>query len=160
MMVFHRLRLVTRTLLTTFIAVVMVISVNWAGPGMAHASSTTCVMYGDGLKGPVRNGSFCASVAGYGLYIDHVSGTFGTTIPGLNRVCNPSLRLEVMDRKGNVITTRDGAQAIGCSWGSFNRPPELEVEWSFPAADEGFARVSLLDSGSRIIAETEHRLHS
>lgn len=126
------------------------VGVGVVNPPAAEASATSCSFFGTGLRGVIRNGQFCGSVNGWGTYINSVSGSFGSSIPIRDGVCNPSLRLQVFDRWGTLITTRYGRQAIGCSWGSWNYPPSFSVQWDFPQARYGRAEVALLDSGREV----------
>lgn len=120
------------------------------GAGTASASATSCAFYGDGIKGMVRNGQFCGSIAGYSTRIDSVKGNFGTTIPGRNVVCNPSMKIDVYTRWSQWVSWRQGAQRGGCYWGTWNSAPSFGVNWDFPAAHGGYALISLQDSGRTV----------
>lgn len=126
-------------------------------PATAGATSTKCAFYGDGIKGLVRNGQFCATVVGSGTRVDRVTANFGTTIPGRNKVCNPSIKIDVYNKYGKWVTWRQGAQKSGCAWGTWNSVRTLTVNANFPSAKGGFVRVSLQHYGSTV-TYTDHRL--
>src|SRR5262245_24097472 len=70
----------------------------------ASAGATQCAGYGVGVKGPIRNGTFCVALDGSGTYIRSVKGgNFGTVIPGVDRVCNPSMKIDIYNRYGQWL---------------------------------------------------------
>lgn len=136
-------------------ALALVAAGSLASAAPAAADSTKCAFYGTGIKGLVRNGSFCGTITGTGTTVNRVLGNFGTTIPGRDVVCNPSIKIDVYDRWGNWLTWRQGAQKLGCFYGTYNSVPTMGVYQSFPAAKYGSIRVTLQSSGMPV-AETWH----
>ncbi|MFI7284126.1 hypothetical protein ACIBOV_28090 [Micromonospora chersina] len=128
-------------------------------PAPASASATSCVFYGAMLNTGVHNGQFCGSVNGSGTYINYVTGSFGATIPGVDVVCNPSIKLDVFDRYDRWIASRQGSQKWGCFYGTWNSVNSISVYWGFPQADGGRLYVTLQSSGSRV-ATTSYYFHS
>lgn len=126
-------------------------------PDAASATSTKCAFYGTGVKGVIKNGQFCATVHGSGTRIDRVTGNFGSTLPGLDSVCNPSIKIDVYNRYGQWVTWRQGTQRSGCSWGTWNWVNTLNVNASFPSASGGYVRVTLQSYG-RSVVSTVHGL--
>ncbi|MBL8159240.1 hypothetical protein JNJ66_02170 [Candidatus Saccharibacteria bacterium] len=131
-------------------------------PPLAHASSTVCATYGNKITIPgtdikAPNGQFCSTVDGNGTYIYSVWGTFGTFVPVLNQVCSPSMKIEIYDKDGTYITSRQGPTGSGCGRLAVNTVPPVRVYWDFPAAKGGFARVMLQGYG-KTVATTEHHL--
>lgn len=114
----------------------------------ASASSTKCSFYGTGISGLVRNGQFCSTVNGSRSWVSSVSGNFGTTIPSLDKVCNPSIKIDVYDRFGRWTTWRQGSQKIGCSWGTWNSVNTLNANLNAPC--NGYILVSLQSYGSTV----------
>lgn len=136
-----------RRLLGAILALLVVVGVGVGTASSASANSTTCAWYGMGIKYGVRNGSFCGTINGSGTYIWSISGNFGTTIPGPDMMCNPSMKMDVYDRYGRWITWRQGPQKGGCYVGTFNWLPSIPVQWDFPQADGGSVRVALQSYG-------------
>lgn len=124
------------------------------GVGPAAATSTKCAFYGTGIKYAVRNGSFCATVNGSGTYISTVSGNYGITVASMwwDGVCNGWLKLEIYDRWGNLVATRNGGRSSGCTVLTYNTPPSIGVYGSFPSASGGTARVSLMRGDGTVVA--------
>jgi len=125
----------------------------------ASASATICTGYGITIHLGVRNGAFCADVNGSGTNINYVGGNFGTTIPGIDRVCNPSIKLDVFDRWDHWVASRQGSQRSGCSWGSYNFVNNIPVYWNFPQANGGKLYVTLQSSGTKV-ATVSFNFHS
>lgn len=121
-----------------------------AGP--ASAGSTSCVMYGDGIKYGVRNGQFCSTVHGSGTWVSSVTGSFGTTIPYRNQICAPSMKVDFYDNYGNWKGWRQGPRAGGCYPHTWNTPPAIPVNTWVPA---GRARITLQEGG-RTVQESWH----
>lgn len=113
----------------------------------AGASATGCTFYGSGIKGGILNGQFCAGIKGTGQKIDLVTGNFGTTITGIDSVCNPSIKIDAYDSRGNWYGWTQGKQKTGCSWGTWNSVNSIVLN---KCAKVGFVRVTLQSYGQSV----------
>jgi hypothetical protein len=148
----HRTRSTARWSLGILLGLVLaLISLGAWHVDQAAASSTKCAFYGTGIKYGVRNGSFCDTVNGTGTYVQTVTGSFGTTIVGLDTICYPSMKIDFYDASGRWIAWRQGPQRAGCYPWAFNSVPTIGVWANFPAARGGSARVTLQSYGRSIV---------
>lgn len=141
----------------TLASMLLLVGFLFATAGPAAASSTKCASYGTGIRYGVRNGSFCSTVNGYDTYVETVTGNFGTTITGLDQICNPSMKMDVYDRWGNWVAWRQGGQLSGCYPWAVNYLPTISVWWNFSQARCGFVKVTLQSYGG-YVAENHHGL--
>jgi hypothetical protein len=110
-------------------------------------------MWGFGLNWGVRNSQFCATVVGSGTWVSEVTGNYGMTWPGLDRICNPQLKVDFFNWSGQYIgvTRYGGVEFWGCTnWGAWHPLPKIPVFLNMPSTAWGYARVSLLSWGSPV----------
>lgn len=126
-------------------------SVGVSTPSAAPNRATTaykCAFFGAGIKGPVRNGQFCATVAGTRLFVSSVTGSFGFVVPWLNQVCLPSMKIDFYDASGRWYSWQPGGRRSGCyGAGAIISVPSITLN---RYVRSGSARVTLLSADSPV----------
>lgn len=120
----------------------------------ASATSSSCAMWGHGIRWGVQNGQFCTTLNGSGTWVSDITGNYSFVVPGIDQVCNPQMKVDFFNAYGQYIgvTRYGGISQWGCiNWGNWGWGlPSIPVYLNMPSTAYGYARISLLSWGSPV----------